>query len=142
MNRRARIRRRELSRAPRDRCAQMPAGRPRVPWTAPWWARPAQAALDLMNRALRPMGEWAWLRPIRLGLGIVSCADVRVWVSRYLDGDLPPRRVREMRAHLWGCRHCYSLVEFVRTIRALEARSLRPSRAPAALRRRIIRQTA
>jgi len=84
------------------------------------------------------MGEWAWLRPIRLALGIVACADMRVWAARFLDGDLPPRRIREVRLHLWGCRHCYSRVEFEQLIRQVEARRVAAVRAPRTLRRRIV----
>lgn len=130
--------RRELPAAAGDRLGTMHGSNRRAGWSPRGWLRPFQEGLNALNTLLRPLGEWAWLRPIRLALGIVACADVRVWVSRYLDGDLTPRRLREVRMHLWGCRHCYSRVEFVRLLREVEAREFAAARAPRTLRRRIL----
>lgn len=36
----------------------------------------------------------------------IRCRDVLDWLSDYLDGELDPKRVRQVDAHLAGCDRC------------------------------------
>jgi hypothetical protein len=67
----------------------------------------------------------------------VRCEEFELWLSPYLDGELPARDVAQLEAHLAGCHGC------TRELAALRAgvsltRALVPDEPPADLRRRIM----
>lgn len=61
-------------------------------------------------------------------VGGVSCREVLVDLSEYVDGELPPARVAAVEAHLAGCDRCERFGgRFASTVAALRRSLARPT---------------
>jgi hypothetical protein len=59
----------------------------------------------------------------------MNCSDIAPLLDDYIDGTLPPEKVRQVEAHLTGCQKCRREIEGIRSVLA-DARALPRSVLP------------
>ena len=68
----------------------------------------------------------------------VDCAAALRQLWDYLDGELTPERVAQLRAHLEGCRRCHPHLDFERAFLAALSEQREDCACPGELKRRVM----
>ena len=71
--------------------------------------------------------------------GYQDCRRALMWLYDYLDGEAPDRESQYVEKHLDVCYHCLEQFEFEKELLELIRERARKCKAPASLRRRILK---